>query len=106
MPMAVRIGGRTVPFDDMTPAAWQRIGAATPSGSWAEVYLAPMKDLFGAQAIVEEAVRILEPDADAPTRAGELASSLGALEKLFVAVDDDLPTVVEDGNPPAGDETK
>lgn len=97
MALGCNINGRTVRFDDLTPAAWMAIGA---DGEWAEVYVAPLRDLNAALRLVAECVRVAEPDcADVDTRASELGSTYGKLKALIVDVPDDQPTEFVDGIP-------
>lgn len=102
MALGCNINGRTVRFDDLTPAAWMSIGG---DGEWAEVYVAPLRDLNAALRLVAECVRVAEPDCtDVDTRAAELGATYGKLKALFVDVPDDLPHTWEDGVPKAEDD--
>lgn len=102
-----KISEKTIRFDDLTPQAWIEIGRATEQGEWSRVYVAPMADLAGAIAVVCEAVKVAEPSEGEPmARALALTDTLGKMDKIFVQVDDDLPTAFEDGipNPKAEDD--
>ena len=102
MGYAMRIGERQVTFDDLTPAAWQRVDDAG-SVSWADAYLAPLRSLDSAMQILRECIATVEPDCDAGTRANELAPSIKALSELIVEVEDDMPSEIRDGIPTVGD---
>ena len=101
MPWALRFGGKTVRFDDLSVQAWDRVHEET--GNWAQVYTAPMADPGAFMLVLEEAVKVAEPSVDAAARAKELAPSIRKVADLLVEVDDDLPDVVEDGVPKAED---
>lgn len=103
-----------VPFDDMSSEAWGRVNAhcnnlvdfVLPDGtekrkSWLDAYASPMDDPIAARIIHEEAVKVAEPKADAPSRSRQLAPSVWTLKDMFVPVTDDLPSF-EDGRPTEG----
>jgi hypothetical protein len=100
-----------VPFDDMTSEAWGRVNAhcnnlvdfVLPDGTekrktWLDAYASPMDDPVAARIIHEEAVKVAEPQADAPSRSRQLAPSVWTLKDMFVPVVDDVPGM-QDGRP-------
>jgi hypothetical protein len=101
MPWALRFGGKTVRFDDLSIDAWDRVHEET--GNWAQVYTSPMSIPSAFRIVLEEAVKVAEPSVDAAARAKELAPSIRKVADLLVEVEDDLPDVVEDGVPKVED---
>lgn len=101
MALGCNINGRTVRFDDLTPAAWEAVEDGS-GVSWSEVYVAPLRKLSAALLLVAECVKVAEPDCPDPTvKANELGSSLRALSDMFIEVDEDLPHTFQDGVPKA-----
>ena len=99
MALGCNINGRTVRFDDLTPAAWMAVQDGSTS-DWSEVYVAPLRDLNAALLLVAECVKVAEPDCPDPAaKANELGSSLRALSDMFIEVDEDLPHTFQDGVP-------
>ena len=99
--LGFKVGTKTVRFDDLTPAAWMRVDAGS-SLDWSDVYLAPLRNLTAGILVLEECVKVAEPDAEPVARAGELAPTLRALSELVIEVEDDMPTEVRDGVPTVG----
>ncbi len=114
--LGCKIGEVTVAFNDMTPEAWGRVqkyantvvleiredGTEVRAG-WLDFLAWPMRDPIAARMIHEEAVRVAEPQSPDPVlRSKELAGTITALNESFVAVVDDIPTLV-DGVPKAED---
>ena len=100
MPWAAKLGTKTVRFDDLPVGAWTRVHEEF--GDWSEVYVAPLKNPAACLVVLEECVKVAEPEADPTKRVSELTPSMKALADLIVEADDDLPDVVVDGVPPKG----
>lgn len=101
MALGCNINGRTVRFDDLTPAAWMQVQDGSKS-DWSEVYVAPLRDLNAALLLTAECVKVAEPDCPDPlVRANELGGTLRELSELFVEVEEDLPHTFQDGVPKA-----
>lgn len=104
MALGCNINGRTVRFDDLTPAAWEAVEDGS-GVSWSEVYVAPLRKLSAALLVTAECVKVAEPGhADPVARANELGKTLRELSELFVEVEEDLPHTFKDGVPKAEDE--
>ena len=102
MGWAAKFGDRQVPFEDLPIAVVQKV-AAKHRASWLDLVTYPGNDLSALHDLLVAAAEQLEvepPAVPATVREGRVL-----LAENVVKVDDDLPSMWTDGDPPEGDQT-
>lgn len=102
MPFAIRAGDIETRLDDLPIGEFQQV-AKRHNLSWFDLWNTPAQEPDAFYELVELAVR--HGGGTLPQRPATVKDTLTLISECLQVVDDDLPTMWEDGNPPEADQT-